>query len=115
MALTGGDNTPVSCLIYMALILTLNVILQSEATEGLLFHYLLTIWRFSPGLPDRPDTCTLDFSVSGMENIWHRKMSPVVFLFHTCGLAGSGMHHVNRTSLLSVVNGRNGHLYVPVL
>lgn len=39
-------------------------LIKAVCTEGKLFHYLLTIWKFSPGLKNNENTCIIDFYVS---------------------------------------------------
>ncbi|CAB3992377.1 Hypothetical predicted protein [Paramuricea clavata] len=52
----------------------------SECTQGELFNYMKTVWRFSPGLKGNPQTSIVDFHVAfEFRSALHLHLSSVFF------------------------------------
>lgn len=55
-------------------------VVKAECFDGVLFNYLLTIWKFNPGLKDIDQSCVIDFYIDfEFKSNLHRKLSNLFF------------------------------------
>ncbi|GAB0091757.1 Coenzyme Q-binding protein COQ10, mitochondrial [Sergentomyia squamirostris] len=54
--------------------------IKAECVDGRLFNYMLTMWRFSRGLKDIPQSCVIDIHVAfEFKSLVHTKISNIFF------------------------------------
>eukprot|EP00795_Rhopilema_esculentum_P014453 gene14453-5515_t len=55
-------------------------LVKSECVDGDMFNYMKAVWRFSKGIPNNPNSCTLNFHIAfEFKSALHSHLSTMFF------------------------------------
>ena len=89
-------------------------LVRAVCTVGKLFNYMLTEWKFSPGLKENPQSCIIDFTVSSeFRSLLHSQLAHVFFSEGVRQVEDAFIHEAtNRSAKASVKTQRQANLSV---
>ncbi|KOB74014.1 Uncharacterized protein OBRU01_09759 [Operophtera brumata] len=83
-------------------------LVKAECVDGKLFHHLLTLWRFSPGLKREQQSCVVDFQVTfEFRSAFHSHLSNLFFDQVARQMEGAFIKEVGRRYGAATMQPRN--------
>lgn len=83
-------------------------LVKAECMDGRLFHHMLTLWRFSPGLKREQKSCVVDFHITfKFRSAFHSHLSNLFFDQVARQMEGAFIEEVGRRNGPATMEPRN--------